>query len=774
MLPGVLALIGFTAVTAQIVLIRELMVVFCGTEMSLGIMLASWLLWTAIGSGVLGGWVARRGQPRCAVAILDALAAIAFPLTIFLARASKPMFQAVPGEVLGPGPMLLTSLLALSVFCVISGGLFAAGSRLYQLESGSSTSTGTSRVYLFEAIGSGLGGILASMVLIRHLPPMAIAGVLSLLNFAAAVSLTIRSRVRRVMALGALAVLFGVAVFPFGCTWAEHASLARLWGGFHLVAARNSVYGNLVLTQTGEMRSLFENGLITINVPDPSAAEESVHFALLEHPSPKSLLLVGGGMNGSLAQALQHTSLERVDYVELDPAILSLAQEYFPREWEPVQRDDRVHVHNMDGRLFLKRTESRFDVVIVNLPDPQTAQVNRFYTKEFFREAASKLNGAGVFSFSLRGAEDYISPELSDFLRCIEKTLREAFPEVVTIPGETVHFLAAKQTGILTADPGEFVARMRARDLHTSYLREYYIPYRLTPDRMADLETQLRPRAGTRVNRDFAPVAYYFDVTLWSSQFGGGYRRAFQSLGRVRFGTLLAVLALGLSVLAASAYWPAGSKDRTRLSAGFCVATMGFSLIGLEMVLLLAFQAIYGYVYQQLAIIIAGFMAGMALGSWRGIRSAQRPEAAVSRVFRIAGTSSDSKRLAGLQLLAALSPFVLYALLEVFTGVARPWAVFLVSQVVFPLVAVVCGLLGGYQFPIASRIFYAGSNGKAGSPGALYALDLAGACVGAVVLSTYLVPVFGFYETAWLMAVVNLVPGVLMGFLAFGSPASPE
>jgi hypothetical protein len=64
-------------------------------------------------------------------------------------------------------------------------------------------------------------------------------------------------------------------------------------------------------------------GMVT--VPDVAAAEEAVHYALLEHPSPGSLLLIGGGINGSLAEALKHPSLNRVDYVELDPAILDLA-----------------------------------------------------------------------------------------------------------------------------------------------------------------------------------------------------------------------------------------------------------------------------------------------------------------------------------------------------------------------------------------------------------------------------------------------------------------
>ncbi|MGA2904373.1 MAG: hypothetical protein ABSD98_11115, partial [Candidatus Korobacteraceae bacterium] len=59
------ALIGFSAVIGQIVLMRELIVVFSGNEMSLGIMLATWLLWTAAGSYVssrlrLGGNNARK------------------------------------------------------------------------------------------------------------------------------------------------------------------------------------------------------------------------------------------------------------------------------------------------------------------------------------------------------------------------------------------------------------------------------------------------------------------------------------------------------------------------------------------------------------------------------------------------------------------------------------------------------------------------------------------------------------------------------------------
>jgi spermidine synthase len=711
----VLLLIGFTAAIAQIVLMRELMVVFCGNEISLGLMLGSWLFWTAVGSGVAGRFAR---EPRRLMAGLEALVAVALPATILAVRASRAALATVPGESLGPGPMLLGSLLTLSLFCVLSGALFVAGSRLY----GEDVATSTGSVYLLEALGSAAGGMLAGLVLVRYVAPLEIALGLGLLNLLAAASLVIRSRLARGAAMGALAGIAMLLALPFGIPRLETVSLERFWRGFHLVADRNSVYGNLAVVRTDGVSSLYENGLDLFNVPDPAAAEEAVHYALLEHPWPRSLLLIGGGVNGSLAEALKHASLERIDYVELDPAILDLF---------PIRKDPRVHVHVTDGRLFLKTTAFSFDVIIVNLPDPQTAQLNRFYTLEFFREAARKLTGSGVLALRLTAAEDYISPELAAFLRSIYKTLRAVFPEVTAIPGENVLFFGAKRPGVLAAGSEELLARLRARHLKTSYVREYYIPFRMMPDRMADLDRQIEPRPETPVNRDFAPVAYYFDVALWSSRFNHGYRDLFGAMAGVDFRWLAGGLGALLLVLAAK-------KRRARTAAACCTAAMGFTLIGLEMLLLLAFQAIYGYVYQQLAVIIAAFMAGMALGSWLALRAPAR---------------RGIRTLVFLQIGAAMAPLLLCAVFEA------------VSPALFPVLALGCGMLGGYEFPVASRIFCARN------PGTLYALDLAGSCVGAVLFSVYLIPVFGFLRTALLAAMVSLAPAVMAVRSAAERPA---
>ena len=757
-----LVLIGFTAIIAQIALMRELSVVFYGNEICFGLIFAGWLLWTALGSGMLGKLAARVHDARPLMAGLQCLMAVVFPITVLCVRASKTAFRPIPGEILGPWPMFLTSIVVLSVLCTASGLLFAAGSKAYAESTRTRRGEASSSVYLLEAIGSGLGGLLASLVLIRYLDAFPIALLLSLLNLLAATSLmwpALWRAPRRAGALSHISIVV-VAFLALGFVLAiphlsrrlDHASLGWLWNGFHVVTTRNSIYGNLALVQTEGSRSLYENGLVISTVPDPASAEEGVHFALLEHPSPRTLLLVGGGMNGSVAQALQHRSLQRVDYVELDPAIFDLARGYLPSVWKSLGSDPRVRLHHMDGRLFLRTTRQKFDVIIVNLPDPQTAQLNRFYTVEFFGEAAARLNPGGVFSFQLRSAEDYISPELADFLRCVRKTLDGVFPQVTFIPGSTVHFFAAGRAGILAAGSDLLLARLRSRELHTQYVREYYLPFRMSPDRMLDLDLQIRPEVDTPVNRDFAPIAYYFDVALWSKRFSPGYARVFQSVAGVGFGWLAAGMGVAMLLLAAGLVGRRRGERRDRATAGLCVAATGFTLMALELLLLLGFQAIYGYIYHQLAIVIAAFMVGMALGSWRALGGKSSLEPPARR-------RADRLTLGWIQIAVGIAPILLYLLLVGFGRIGNATQLFLISQIVFPVLALACGLLGGYQFPVASRVFF--GRGESGSAGALYAFDLAGACVGAIVLSAYLVPVFGFLRTALLAAFLNLGPAGL-------------
>src|SRR5271157_1093839 len=271
-----LTLIGFSAVIGQIVLMRELIVVFNGNEISLGIMLATWLFWTAAGSSLSSRFALGGKNARRAVAALECLLGVSLLPTIWALRTSRTFFQTVPGELVGPVPMLLTSLACLSLFCVVSGALFVVATRMYQQECAVSARVAASSAYLLEAAGSGFGGILASIVLLRFLESFQIAAVVALLNLCMAAVLLFRMSRRQLGAVTVAAAVFATFLLIYVAPSWDRSAQARLWRGFHLAGSRDSIYGNLAVIETGNLRSIYDNGTLLASAPDEAAAEEAV------------------------------------------------------------------------------------------------------------------------------------------------------------------------------------------------------------------------------------------------------------------------------------------------------------------------------------------------------------------------------------------------------------------------------------------------------------------------------------------------------------------
>ncbi len=116
-----------------------------------------------------------------------------------------------------------------------------------------------------------------------------------------------------------------------------------------------------------------ENGLPFFSTHNVEQIEETVHYAMAQRPDARKVLLVSGGVAGTANEILKYGAAQ-VTYVELDPLIVAVGRKYLPGNLD----DPRIHVVNTDGRLFIKQTNERFNVVIVDVPEPSTSQINRF------------------------------------------------------------------------------------------------------------------------------------------------------------------------------------------------------------------------------------------------------------------------------------------------------------------------------------------------------------------------------------------------------------
>jgi spermidine synthase len=740
----------------QVLLMRELIVVFYGNELSLGIMLGGWLFWAGIGS-LLAAAVAPRLSAfsrLSTLAVLQALLGVASVGSLLCVRALPLVVRGgSSGEIVGYIPMIISSFLVLAPMCFLFGFLFDLFCHLW---SGDGEAAATiASVYIFEGLGAALGGIAFAVFFIWIFDPVETMCVLLALNFAAAAAiLATRGPFRpAAMFLSIATIALMVAAFFGGAEHLRERSLDWLWGELAVTRSEDSIYGNLALVEKEEEKSLYENGLLMFSNPDRFSAEEAVHFALLEHPFPKRVLLIGGGVNGSLNEVLKHP-VERVDYLELDPSIIDMVRQFFPGEIAAALDDSRVELHHLDGRLFVKQTHRIYDVVVVNLPDPYTAMINRFYTQEFFAECREKMAPGGILSFRVSSAENYISPELQQFLGCLDKTSRAVFTDVKTIPGESNIFLACNKKGVLTLDAAALVERLEERGIKEElvFVREYYLPYRMSDDRIEKLASALAS-AEARINTDFSPICYYYHAVLWSKQFGDLSGRILASFAGVRpywiFAAIAVLTAAGLCI---QRLFPMSWGPKSILVA---VTTTGFAEISIEVVALLGFQAIHGYVYYKVAIIITAFMVGLTIGA-----------AVMNRA--IARNSVGRRALLLVQVAVCAYPLILLGVLTVFARAgledagARAFA--LQAQVVFPLLAFLAGLVGGLQFPLASDLWLAEMPGAARAAGYTYGADLLGSCLGALLTTVLLVPVLGIPYACITASALNLGSLLLLLF----------
>ncbi len=745
---------------AQILLLRELLVVFYGNELSVGIMLAAWLLWVAAGSFALNNisqYLENKLKlPEFPLSIFHLLlisVSIITPFSIYLIRNIKNILGTSTGEIIGLFPMALSSFVLLAPICLVFGSLFAASCRLVSVEY-KEASIKIGKIYLLEAAGAAAGGLAFTFLFVYLFNPLQTALLCGALNVCAVLLLADRKQgpIRWWFTFSFMACLILLSFRGAGSIDLRMREIQ--WKNYKLIAVKDSNYGNIALTRLGSQLNLFENGLLIASTNDPLTAEESVHYALLEHPNPKKVLLIGGSLTGALDEILKHP-VERVDCVELDPSMIKVAKDNYPEELLKSFSDSRAVIHLMDGRLFVKRLMGRkfikYDVVILTLPNPFTAQINRFYSLEFYREVKAILNKNGVFSFGVSSSENYISPAHAQFLNSLYRTLKEEFQEIKILPGDTNFFFACPSKDILTYDYKLLIEGSRQRKLNLGYVNEYYLPSKFDPQRIEYLEDSIKTTATAKINRDFRPIGYFYDMVLWSTQFRSGLKEGIKKLDNLNSRSIAFTLSFLFIILL---FLQLKSNRLKDLSVALSIGTTGFSEMLLQIVIILGFQVIYGYVYYKVGLIFAAFMLGLVIGSLFSIRIIKKVGNAAD-LFKIYCVTQFS-----LSVYSILLPsiFLFLGVLSAKDTVIRGAT----TEIFFSILPVIIGFVGGFQFPLANKICLRQKRYAGKTAGFLYGIDLLGACAGAFFTGAVLIPVIGINMACYLTGLMNFLVLLLL------------
>ena len=668
---------GCVAVIAQAILLREMLIVFRGNELSIAMVFFCCLTGTAAGS-----LLSAKHKDR-----LSATNAMRYPLifatgllpVIFLGiRFLRPIAATIPDTGLS---LIIVPACSLALFVPL-GILFG-----FQYACAGNIRT----AYFSEASGYLIGGIIFTYLML----PMNNA-VLMVLSVCLAIPifllLTQQLFIGRLTRLRTMAVA-GIIVVMAGLFWGaktiDSATLAlSSFPGYRIIASHYSPYGHAVIAERNGELHAFSNGIPLASMPDENAvfSESFAYIPYLFQHHAKTVLVIGSA--APILPYLCREPIEKITYIEnnflaattLAPAVPALIT---------------------DARKFLSSTDSRFDLIYINLPYSTTAGLNRYYTEEFFRATKHSLNESGVIAFRAPGALVYLDSVMTNLNYSLWTAAHAIFSDVHIVAGQNNIFIASSTP----LPPAVIVAgRIKQLAVKPIFLSKEYLLRTLDPEKTAWLYDQFKslPEKNYR-NRDFTPHGLLRGLLYRQSTARPKTTAIYTTVMRYAW-TILALLLLWLVYL------------RTGLTGA--AFSSGAVTMGLFLSTLWSFQVVHGTLYHWLGMAVALFLAARACGA--GVMTKSR--------FRL--PLLDTELLFALWAMAGCLLMTRPQPLAVHAG-------FVAGS----------GFLLGYQFPLI--------NNRSGV--SIYASQAMGAAVTALIFGIILIPAWGIPNAFLAIVAMQLI-----------------
>jgi spermidine synthase len=736
-------LFGLASLAGQVLLLREILAVFHGTEISIGIFYAAWLAGIGVGATV-GVRVTRKRSAQLHGLFLHSISALGGSLLIqiVLIRNAPWLLSIAPAELAplhgigaaAPAGTFAAAFLTGFLFPVGCGCIADADDRLI------------ARLYAFEALGSLAAGLILSSWLLTRLDAVRIAAVAGMFLGLAAAAAALRWKKPSAFysSLPLMACCL-ILLSPLGQTLIDWTILTRwqtLHPGLKLVLSGSTPYQEVEIASLGRQVSMFSNGKIVCSFPDRRAADGLTALIVSQNPDARRVLLVGGGV-GNLVGSLLQYPIEKLDVIEPDPWAFKLAEQFLPPEEREALKDPRVEIIFTDGRLYVNRLkEATYNIVVTMIPDPVSSFWNRYYTLEYFQAAAKALTPNGFLFTRATSAENFWGASVASYAGSVYHTLKDVFSDVKGTPGDETFFFASRATGLLTLDPDALAARYAK--IGVASIDPVMFMSFLPREKTAFVARELA-QSPALINSDFRPVSTSLAMILWGRFSGSAWVEA---LNTIRRGGVLVYLIPLAFFLAARITFRARFGPRQSREAKFqtllAMAAVGAAAMGAQIVLINAYQSLFGYVFERIGLLAGVFMTGLATGAFASGKALAR----ISRKDKAIG--------------AALGLFALLCLsippvLERLKG-NDPFTI----EIALFVAVFASGVLTAAVFSLAASRYLGLDPDAARASGRTDAADHYGAAVGALVTGALLIPLLSISEACLALACAALAPAVLI------------
>jgi len=223
-----------------------------------------------------------------------------------------------------------------------------------------------------------------------------------------------------------------------------------------------SKYQKVGVFESGRFgRVLALDGVVQCTEGDEFVYHEMLtHLPILAHGKVESVLIIGGGDGGILEEVLKHKSIKRATMVEIDGEVIEVAKKYLPKICGKAFSDKRTNLIVGDGAAYVAETKNRYDLVIVDRPDP-VGPATVLFSEGFYRNCRRVMK-PGAILVAQNGVPHMQGPELTEAIKLFQKIWAESGSYLAVVPTYVCGFMSmtwASDRDITDVDPRQVFAR---------------------------------------------------------------------------------------------------------------------------------------------------------------------------------------------------------------------------------------------------------------------------------------------------------------------------
>ena len=668
--------LGMISLVGQTVLLRELLIEVRGNEIVYAIYLSLWLFIIAVGS-YIGKFLLQKDKLQSYIKVGFLILSFLVILQFFSIRLFAGLLTVVSGEMFELGNIFLLALLILTPGCIVMGTLFPLLCSYIK-----NTPEPVHKGYVLESIGIILGGILFAFLvsIISHISMLIILGIINLVILFAVL--------RRKYLI--IPLIIFLIMTPFAKKFFQQF-YAEKYSPQELIISRDSKYGRLDVTKSQAQQNYYWNGELFAHTDNELYAQQMVNFVMLQNPDARKILLIGGLLRGFIPEITQYEEIKQIDCLEMDKNIIALAPLHPDVQYI---QDDPIH--------YLRRSAETYDIIFIDVPDPSSLLLNRYYTLQFFKLAKNHFSeNSSIIAITLSSGTNFMTPELVQLNASVWNTFSKVFPYSIIIPSIKNIYIGSEEE-VITNDVEEL--QQRAQDYQSIWFNDTIIFEQCNSLRVGQIHNAIKGRG--ELNTISNPAAYLSTISVWTNILNLNINSTMRWMKR----HIVFLFIFSIFVILGIAF---GASKLNRISHSlidmqvFVVSLVNFVM---QLVLLNLFQMQYGNVYFMIFLFTTIFMIGLTCGFL--LRNKIKP-----------------------------SLYILYGINLILAG-----SVWLFFETIFPaIIYLICNLIFAFlEGSILAKLLevkYEKENIESGST--FYFLDSLGSMVGGLIIGVVLFPILG-------------------------------